>query len=703
MTSSYERIKSECKQKGVLWEDEDFPATQSSVFYHQTPPFTFQWKRPHEIVSNPVFVNDSTAQFDIVPGKMGDRWLVSCLGVLYLSKGLFYRVVPADQNFDKPYYGVFRFRLWWCGEWLEVLVDDRLPTINGKLAFLQAQNSNSFWPGLLEKAYAKLHGSYEALKYGTLLDGLADLTGGITESISIKVDTSILIRPPLLHSLLDTTSIITCTINNGTMAQIRNQTEALPNGIHIGINYRLCSMDKVLFGCKIWPPVTNNSHLLLSYQAETIMGDTVQLVRLRNPLAQTLSKSSSFNGDWSSFSSSWERVTMNERNRLVEQLDQGEFWMSFYDMTQTFTHLECVHLDSDTARDEPQLADKSRRWLMRLYQGTWKRGVTAGGCRNNPDSFHINPQLQLFLSEKEDVIISVNQHSVLEPKVIGFTVYNLNSVQNLSGCLSKNFFKKHKSLVNSQYTNSRQISHRCSLDPGRYLIMATTFEPAEEASFSVRVLGSTIRLALLETQTMLLLDPFPLLNSNAKISIDSANNNNNNNGVACSTAQYEPVFMQLADDQRTLNCFDLQELLEACLPNDYIRSCASIDVCRQVVCLMDKSNRGRINFNDFNKFMINLKTWWGVFKMHTKEKSGILKAERLRDALFDVGFQLSTDNISILILRYMRRDGTLRLADFISAILHLTMAFELFKAKDTNQDGIISMGMTEWIKSVFMC
>lgn len=85
--------------------------------------------------------------------------------------------------------------------------------------------------------------------------------------------------------------------------------------------------------------------------------------------------------------------------------------------------------------------------------------------------------------------------------------------------------------------------------------MATTFEPAEEASFSVRVLGSTIRLALLETQTMLLLDPFPLLNSSAKISMDSANNNvnnNNNNSVSAttSTAQYEPVFMQLADDQR---------------------------------------------------------------------------------------------------------------------------------------------------------
>ena len=99
--------------------------------------------------------------------------------------------------------------------------------------------------------------------------------------------------------------------------------------------------------------------------------------------------------------------------------------------------------------------------------------------------------------------------------------------------------------------------------------------------------------------------------------------------------------------------------------------------------------------------------------MHTKEKTGILRAERFRDALCDVGFQLSTDILSILILkwveweiekvsnlnqstcRYMRRDGTMRLADFVSAILHLTMAFELFKAKDTNQDNSIKMGLNE--------
>ena len=44
--SEYKRIVKQCSEKGQLWEDPDFPASQSSVFYHQTPPFTFTWIRP---------------------------------------------------------------------------------------------------------------------------------------------------------------------------------------------------------------------------------------------------------------------------------------------------------------------------------------------------------------------------------------------------------------------------------------------------------------------------------------------------------------------------------------------------------------------------------------------------------------------------------------------------------------------------------
>jgi hypothetical protein len=31
----------------------------------------------------------------------------------------------------------------------------------------------------------RLHGSYEALKYGTTMNGWTDLTGGVTESLSM--------------------------------------------------------------------------------------------------------------------------------------------------------------------------------------------------------------------------------------------------------------------------------------------------------------------------------------------------------------------------------------------------------------------------------------------------------------------------------------------------------------------------------------
>lgn len=78
MTSKYDRIKTECKKKNILWEDPDFQAVQTSVFYYQTPPFTFQWKRISEIVSSPSFISDGD-YFDIIPGKMGKlSYIVVC-------------------------------------------------------------------------------------------------------------------------------------------------------------------------------------------------------------------------------------------------------------------------------------------------------------------------------------------------------------------------------------------------------------------------------------------------------------------------------------------------------------------------------------------------------------------------------------------------------------------------------------------------
>jgi hypothetical protein len=182
----YNRIRRECLRDGKLFEDPYFPASNESLFYSETLPFTPEWKRPGDICTNPKFYTGGASRFDVSQGMLGDCWLVAAIASLTQDRILLNKVIPEGQEFEKGYVGMFHFRFWHFGEWIDLVIDDRLPTHNGKLIFIHSTEENEFWSALLEKAYAKLYGGYESLKGGKTSEALEDFTGGVTESFDIK-------------------------------------------------------------------------------------------------------------------------------------------------------------------------------------------------------------------------------------------------------------------------------------------------------------------------------------------------------------------------------------------------------------------------------------------------------------------------------------------------------------------------------------
>ena len=83
-------------------------------------------------------------------------WVVSGIAALCLHDDFFTKVLPKNQSFTNQYAGIFRFRFWHYGEWVEVVVDDRLPTRNDNLVYSRnSKNLKEMYGPLLEKAYAK--------------------------------------------------------------------------------------------------------------------------------------------------------------------------------------------------------------------------------------------------------------------------------------------------------------------------------------------------------------------------------------------------------------------------------------------------------------------------------------------------------------------------------------------------------------------
>ncbi|KAJ8338187.1 hypothetical protein SKAU_G00371530 [Synaphobranchus kaupii] len=188
----YYQLQRACLRRGVLFQDPHFPPSAQSLFYRRCPPPGLTWKRPRELCKDPRLFVDGISSRDLHQGSLGNCWMVAATSCLATEPSLWKKVIPdhkeQEWNPKRPdlYAGIFHFRFWRLGCWTDVVIDDRLPTgQDGALLFCRSGSPREFWSALLEKAYAKLNGCYEALEGGNTAEALVDFTGGVSEPLSL--------------------------------------------------------------------------------------------------------------------------------------------------------------------------------------------------------------------------------------------------------------------------------------------------------------------------------------------------------------------------------------------------------------------------------------------------------------------------------------------------------------------------------------
>ncbi|KAL0965037.1 hypothetical protein UPYG_G00275970 [Umbra pygmaea] len=642
--------------KNILFEDPIFPADDSSLWYSNKFPIDFEWKRPKEICENPHFIIDGARRSDICQGELGDCWLLAAIACLTLNEKLLYRVIPTDQSFTENYAGIFHFQFWRYGEWVDVVVDDRIPTFNNQLVFTKSFRKNEFWSALLEKAYAKLHGSYEALKGGNTLEAMVDFTGGVTEFFELSEAPKELYK--IMKKALERGSLMGCSIDAPMPSHQETRTSS---GLVRGHAYSITGLEE----CD---------------KVKVTKETKIRLVQMRNPWGIVLWK-----GPWSVKSKEWSTISIFDKTKLENQtIEESEFWMSFEDFKKNFTKLEMCNLTPDTLLD-----DVPHSWTVAVHEGRWVRGSSAGGCRNFPDTFWTNPQYRLRLYEEDD-----DPH---DPAHVACTFVV---------ALMQKGRRKERSKGAKLYTIGFSIYER---GEGEFILRVFS-----EKNNTAEETESTIRLDPQEQDKKKKKKAKPIVyvsdraKANKEIEQDDIEVKKDKK-VKPTPLQpeeseehklFRAIFQQISGEDMEICANELRAVMKRVLEKhiDLKTDGFSLESCRSMIALMDTDGSGKLNLQEFKHLWDKIKAWQLIFKKYDKDKSSTISSFEMRNAVNDAGFHLNNQLYDIITMRYADEHLNIDFDSFICCFVRLEGMFRTFQAFDKNRDGIIQLNVLEWLQ-----
>jgi len=247
---------------------------------------------------------------DVSQGSLGDCYFLSALALAATDSDVAATLIDDDLD-GACCYGV---SFWIDRRWTMVWVDCYLPCVvstdahaktRPRLVYASSTDRREIWPMVVEKAFAKLHGSYEAIGHGgTVAAALQALTGGTARTLP-------------------------ATQAGKMWSEIMRAVEDPDVLVGAGTRQDASATKDVMCGL-----VTGHAYSVLhALAAPDRYGNERRLLLLRNPWGK-----GEWQGDWSDKSKLWSKNPACKAavGDAESHDDDGRFWMEVGDFAERF-------------------------------------------------------------------------------------------------------------------------------------------------------------------------------------------------------------------------------------------------------------------------------------------------------------------------------------------------------------------------------
>ncbi|XP_021109347.1 calpain-13 isoform X2 [Heterocephalus glaber] len=641
----FNSLRDHCLNTGKPFTDEMFPAEPCSIGQKLLTGKNLsilKWMRPRDLSDGPPhFILEGTSRFDIQQGRAGDCWFLAALGSLTQNPQCLQKILM-DQSFSHQYAGIFHFQFWQCGQWVDVVIDDRLPVVGKECLFVHPRKDNQeFWPCLLEKAYAKLQGSYSHLHYGYLPDALVDLTGGVVTTANLHASPSSLLM--MVKTAAEAGSLMACATPPGPT----DRSEVMQNGLVSQHAYTVTGAEQIQSGTG-WD----------------------KIIRLWNPWGKT-----EWRGRWKDGSREWQETQDPRKKQLYHIKEDGEFWMSCQDFQENFSSLFICN-------QVPITLDRGIRPQERWHRMIFRNQVIL---RNSAREPRRNPYYLFSVQESQggnNVVVSFTVMPQLlkaEEKgfPLSFQVFKVDSqFQQFQERLPPTFFSPFRNAAQGiDYETKCNFMKSFHLNPGTYVVVPSAHR--KEAKFLLRIFlkmpdsdrnpGSSFKLRALE-ETL------------------------SENGSE------QSIFYRYAPKGLDIDATQLQSLLNQELLTGPPGDTFSLDECRSIVALMDLEVNGRLDQEEFARLWRRLVHFQHVFQ-NIQQSSGVLLSSDLSKAIESTGISISSELLGLMTLRYSDSAGQVSFPSLVCFLMRLEAMTKTFHNLSKDGKGLYLTEM-EWMNFV---